>query len=110
MKSVPHFQASFSSRVMAVFSQNWGIVLIHTQNVRPRNMPLWPKDYSKLAIFEKLQTQEEELWKQKKSLFCKGNLHLHFVKEIICKGVSLSTRKRRMTKLQETFTSGEGTY
>lgn len=52
------FKASFSSTIMAMFSQPKleHCILIHMQNLPPQNMPLGHKDYFELIIFEKLQT------------------------------------------------------
>lgn len=68
MKSVPNSEASFSSTLMAKFAQpELGLCIpIHMQNTQSQSTVLWHRDYFKLIIFEKLQTQEK-LWKQSRS-------------------------------------------
>lgn len=66
-------------------------------------MCLCPKDYPGLAIFEKPQAPEQ-LWKQLRSLFCKGNVHLHFIKETSASEGSPSALAGAPTESHENLT------
>ena len=58
------------------------------QNMPPKNMPLWYKDYSEKADREALKTNQ-------KLTFCTGNEANEG--DHVSKGVSLCTWERRMT-------------